>query len=435
MSALDVDRRDVLDALFAPRRLGLLGVSRDPTKLGHILLKNVITAGFPGEIHVVNPAGEPILGLPTVRRIGDLPRALDLALVSLPPAAVLEAVEGLAALGTRAAVILTSGFGEVDERGSAEQESLLAAARSGGLRLVGPNCMGVYSRPAQLNATYFWDLPDAVGHVGIVSQSGAYGGLMLRHLGGLGIGVSRFLSIGNQVDLDIAEALDYLAADRETHLVACFIEAVRDGRRFVESAARVTASKPMVVLKAGRTEAGRRAAGSHTGSLAGTHEAYQAAFRRAGVLAAADTEEFFDAIHALVASPRWPTAPTVAVITVSGGPSVIAADAAEAAGIRVPPTSPETRDELRRLLPSFAAVGNPVDMTPQVNPQHIAASVGLLLGEPANAGLIAIDVGLDIPPFADAIVSAARTTGKPLVVCVTDAPTVTSRLAAAGTAI
>jgi acetate---CoA ligase (ADP-forming) len=425
----------VLDALFAPRRLALLGVSRDPAKLGHVLLKNVITAGFPGEIHVVNPAGESILGLPTVPRVGDLPRGLDLALISLPPVAVLEAVEGLAALGARAAVILTSGFGEVDDRGGTEQQKLLQAARKGGLRLVGPNCMGVYSRPARLNATYFWDVPDAPGHVGIISQSGAYGGLMLRHLGGRGIGVSRFLSIGNQADVGIADALDYLATDVDTRLVACFIEAVRDGQRFVESASRATALKPVLVLKAGRTEAGRRAAGSHTGSLAGAAEAYQAAFRRAGVLASADTEEFFDSIHALVSTPSRPARPSVAVITVSGGPSVIAADAAEAAGIAVPAMAPETQDGLRQLLPAFAAVGNPIDMTPQVNPQHIASAAALVLEAPAIGGLVAINVGLDIPAFADGLVNAARAAEKPLVACAVDVPNVITRLTAAGTAV
>ena len=421
-----------LDALFAPRRLALLGVSRDPAKLGHVLLRNVITAGFPGEIHVVNPAGEPILGVPTAPRVGDLPRALDLALISLPPAAVADAVKDLAALGARVAVILTSGFGEVDDRGGQAQQGLLDAARAGGLRLVGPNCMGVYSRPARLNATYFWDLPDVPGHVGVISQSGAYGGLILRHLGGQGIGVSRFLSIGNQVDLELADALDYLAADEETRVVACFIEAVRNGRRFVEAAARVTAGKPMVVLKAGRTDAGRRAAGSHTGALAGAAEAYQAAFRRAGVLACAETEEFFDSIHALVASPARPERPTLAVITVSGGPSVIAADAAEAGGLSVPATAPETQIELRRLLPAFAAVGNPVDMTPQVNPQHILGAAALVLSQEAVAGVVAINVGLDIPAFADGLVAAARGAKKPLIACAVDVPGVTAKLAAAG---
>ncbi|HZJ69753.1 MAG TPA: CoA-binding protein, partial [Planctomycetota bacterium] len=238
-----------LGALFAPRRVAVLGASRSPAKLGHTLLRNVLEGGFAGEVFVVHPGGEPILGRPTVADPAALPEGLDLALVSLPPAAVLPAIEALAARRARTAVILTSGFGEVDARGRAEQVALLAAARAGGLRLVGPNCMGVFSAPAALNGTYFWDLPRLPGGIAVVSQSGAYGGLIIRHLGGLGLGVSRFLSIGNQVDVTVSEALDYLADDPETRLVACFVEALRDGRRFVEAARRVTAIKPVVVLK------------------------------------------------------------------------------------------------------------------------------------------------------------------------------------------
>ena len=424
--------RSALQALFAPRDIALLGVSRDPAKLGHALLKNVVAGGFAGAVHVVNPSGEPILGISTVPRTSALPRAIDLALISLPPGAVIQAVSELAALGTRAAVILTSGFGEVDERGLAEQAALLEAARASGLRLIGPNCMGVYSRPARLNGTYFWELPDAPGKIGVVSQSGAYGGLILRHLGAQGLGVSRFLSIGNQSDLEIADALDYLAEDDETELVACFVEAVRGGRRFVEAAGRVTASKVMVVLKAGRSDAGRRAAGSHTGSLTGATEAYQAAFRRAGVHVAGDTEELFDSIQALASRQPIPAAPTVCVVTVSGGPAVVAADAAESAGIALPETSPDTQVALRRLLPGFAAVKNPVDLTPQVNPEVIERAASLAMSDEAIAGALAIDVGLDIPAFAEGIVAASRSAGKCVIACVVDAATVQARFRAAG---
>jgi acyl-CoA synthetase (NDP forming) len=347
--------------------LALLGVSRDPQKLGHTLLRNVLTAVSARSWWWV---GEPILGLPTVQRVSDLPAGIDLALISLPPSAVLEAVRGLTARGTRAAVILTSGFGEVDAEGRAGQAALLAAAGSGGTRLVGPNCMGVYSRAAQLNGTYFWSLPDVPGHVAVISQSGAYGGLIIRHLGEQGIGVSRFLSIGNQVDLDIAEVLDYLAQDDDTRLVACFVEAVKDGRRFVEAASRLTAEKPMVVLKAGRTDAGRRAAGSHTGSLAGSAAVYQAAFRRAGIVTCAETEEFFDCIHALAGDAARPTMPSLAVITVSEVRRSSLRIPPRASGSTCPLRRPRRRT-LRRLLPAFAAVSNPVDMTPQVDPQRI----------------------------------------------------------------
>lgn len=422
-----------LDALFSPRSVAVLGASRNPAKLGHRLLKNVREGGFAGPLYPVNPSGEAILGLPSVGTVAELPPGIDLALVSLPAPEVLPAVEGLAARGVRAAVILSSGFGEVDEHGRREQQALRALAAGTGMRLVGPNCMGVFSNPARLNGTYFWDLPTTAGGLSVVSQSGAYGGLILRHVGGLGLGLSRFLSIGNQADLEIADLLEYLAGDPETTLIALFVEAVRDGRRFVEAARRATRRKPVVVLKGGRTGAGARAAGSHTGALAGAVEVYRAAFRRAGIVACQETEEFFDAIQALaMTGATRPRGRGVAIVTVSGGPSVIAADTAEAVGLRVAPLAGAARRALRALLPSFAAVGNPVDLTPQVDPGAIAPAARVVLGQPGLAGAVAVDVGLDLPEFADGISAASRSTGKPVVACAVDVPGVAERFRAAG---
>ena len=223
--------------------------------------------------------------------------------MSLPAPAVPEAITALAARGVRAAVILSSGFGEVDAEGREGQAALLALARGAGLRLVGPNCMGVYSEPARLNGTYFWDLPRLSGGISVVSQSGAYGGLIFRHLGTRGLGVARFLSIGNQADVDIAEVIEWLVDDPSTTLIACFVEALRDGPRFLAAAERAVGRKPIVMLKGGRSDAGRRAAGSHTGSLAGAWEVYRAACASARVVLAEETEEFFDAIETLVAIP------------------------------------------------------------------------------------------------------------------------------------
>src|SRR5215510_10042239 len=300
-----------LDPIFAPRTVAVLGVSRNPAKLGHRLLQNVKEFGFAGTVYPVNPSGEEILGFTSVSSIEALPEGIDLALVSLPAATVPDAIRALAKRRTRAAVVLSSGFGEVDDVGRGTQAGLLATASTAGLRLVGPNCMGVYSAPARLNGTYFWDLPRIDGGIAVVSQSGAYGGLIMRHLAGRGLGMSRFLSIGNQADVDIAEVIDYLADDAHTTLIACFVEALRDGRRFVDVARRATARKPVVVLKGGRSEAGRRAAGSHTGSLAGSYDMYRPACRRAGVVLAEETEEFFDAIETLVvAGSRRPSAPS-----------------------------------------------------------------------------------------------------------------------------
>jgi acetate---CoA ligase (ADP-forming) len=422
-----------LAALFAPSGVAVLGVSRNPAKLGHRLLQNVKESGYAGPIHPVNPSGEPILGCPTVPSVEALPAGVDLALVSLPAPAVPGAIAALAARGVRAAVILSSGFGEVDGDGRATQAGMLATARAAGLRLVGPNCMGVYSAPVSLNATYFWDLPRADGGISIVSQSGAYGGLIFRHLGGRGLGVARFVSIGNQVDVEIAEVLDWLVDDPATTLIACFVEALRDGPRFLAAARRAAGRKPIVMLKGGRSEAGRRAAGSHTGSLAGSWEVYRAACASARVVLAAETEEFFDAIETLVAIPTTrPAARGVAVVTVSGGPSVIAADTLEREGLEVPALSKATRAALREMLPPFAAVGNPVDLTPQVEPARIAPAVRRVFDESSVAGVVAVNVGLDFPEFADGIVAAARATGKPTVAFTADAPDITARFRAGG---
>ena len=422
-----------LTPLFAPARVAVVGVSRNPAKLGYRLLQNVTEGGFVGAVHAVNPSGDTILGVPTVRAIDALPDGVDLALVSLPAPAVPEAVKALASRRVRAAVILSSGFGEVDDRGRTVQAELLATAQAAGLRLLGPNCMGVYSAPVRLNGTYFWNLPRAPGGISIVSQSGAYGGLIFRHLGGRGLGVARFVSIGNQVDVDIAEVVDWLVDDPATTLIACFTEALRDGPRFLAAATRAAASKPIVMLKGGRSDAGRRAAGSHTGSLAGAWEVYRAACTSARVVLTEETEEFFDAIETLVTIPALrPAAPSVAIITVSGGPSVIAADTAEREGLAVPALGHTTRETLRGLLPPFAAVGNPVDLTPQVEPPRIDAAVRRVFEEASVAGVVAVNVGLDIPEFADSVVTAARATGKPAVAFTADAPEITARFRAGG---
>ena len=422
-----------LTPLFAPSGLAVLGVSRNPAKLGYRLLQNVKESGYAGPIHPVNPSGESILGLATVPNVEALPAGVDLALVSLPAPAVPAAIRALATRGVRAAVILSSGFGEVDADGRSAQAELLAMARASGLRLVGPNCMGVYSAPANLNGTYFWDLPRAAGSISIVSQSGAYGGLIFRHLGGRGLGVARFVSIGNQVDVDIAEVLEWLVDDPATTLIACFVEALRDGPRFLAAAGRAAGRKPIVVLKGGRSDAGRRAAGSHTGSLAGTWEVYRAACASVRVVLAEETEEFFDAIETLVTIPTTrPAGRGIAVVTVSGGPSVIAADTAEREGLEVPALAAATSGALRALLPSFAAVGNPVDLTPQVEPARVAAAVRRVFDEPGIAGAVAVNVGLDIPEFADGIVAAARATGKPAVAFTADAPEIAARFRAGG---
>ena len=422
-----------LTPLFAPRGVAVLGASRNPAKLGHRLVQNLLDPGFPGDVFPVNPSGEAILGRAAVVRPEDLPRGLDLALVSLPARGVLPAVRALGARECRMCVILASGFGETGDAGRAAQAEIEAIARTSKMRIVGPNCMGVVNVPGHLNASYFWDVPKQPGGISFVSQSGAYGGLFFREVRQRSLGVAKFLSIGNQSDLGFAECLEWLADDRDTRVVGLFVEGIRDGRAFVASARRLSRAKPVVALKGGRAEAGRRAAGSHTGSLAGTWETYRAAFAAAGIVAVEETEELFDALVTLEAhATRSPRDAAIAILTISGGPSVVAADTAEAVGLQVPPLPAERRTALRAHLPDFGADGNPVDMTPQMEPGGFEPSVRLVLEAAEISGAVAIDIGLDRPEYADALVSAQAATGKPVVACTVDTPDMDRRLSAGG---
>jgi acetyltransferase len=422
-----------LTALFAPRVVAVLGASRNPAKLGHRLVQNLLAPGFSGDVIPVNPSGETILGRDAVTRVEDLPRGLDLALVSLPTKAVLPAIRALGARGCRMCVILASGFGETGRAGRVVQEEIQAIGRTSGMRIVGPNCMGVVNVPGRLNASYFWDVPRRPGGISFVSQSGAYGGLFFREVRERSLGVAKFLSIGNQSDLGFTECLAWLADDPDTRVVGLFVEGIRDGRAFVAAARWLGRVKPVVALKGGRAEAGRRAAGSHTGSLAGAWETYRAAFAAAGIVVVEETEELFDAMATLEAhGSRPPRDAAVAVLTISGGPSVVAADAAEAAGLRVPALPEERRRALRAHLPDFGADGNPVDMTPQMEPAGFEPSVRLVLEAPEVSGAVAIDIGLDRPEYADALVAAQAATGKPVVACTVDTPDMDRRLRVAG---
>jgi acetate---CoA ligase (ADP-forming) len=410
-----------LTSLFAPRGVAVLGASRNPAKLGHRLVQNLLASGFAGDVFPVNPSGEAILGLEVVTGAEDVPRALDLALVSLPARAVLPAVRALGARGCRVCVILTSGFGETGRAGRGAQEEIGAIARATGMRIVGPNCMGVVNVPGRLNASYFWDVPRQPGVISFVSQSGAYGGLFFREVRERSLGVAKFLSIGNQADLGFTECLAWLADDPDTHVVGLFVEGIRDGRAFVGAARRLARAKPVVALKGGRAEAGRRAAGSHTGSLAGAWETYRAAFAAAGIVVVEGTEELFDAMVTLEAhGSRPPRDAAVAVLTISGGPSV------------VPALSAERRRALRTHLPDFGADANPVDMTPQMEPAGFGPSVRLVLEAPEVSGAVAIDIGLDCPEYAEALAAAQAETGKPVVACTVDTPDMDRRLRTAG---
>lgn len=419
-----------LDALLRPSSVAVVGASRNPEKLGHRLLKNLLEHGFPGRVVPVNPSGEPILGLPSVP---ELRPPVDLALISVPDPQVPDAMKAAAAAGAGAAVILSSGFGETGEDGRRVEGAIRQVARDAGMRVLGPNCMGVYNGHARLNATYFWELPRQPGPVGFASQSGAYGGLFFREMGRRGLGVGQFVSLGNQLDIGHPDVLAAFAEDPRIEVIALFVEEVADGAAFLAAGEAAARRKPVVALKAGRTAAGARAARSHTGSLAGDARVFQAACRRAGILLARETEEFFDAIEVVARlARRAPRDGRVAILTISGGPSVIASDACDELGLRVPTLPAPVQAELRALLPSFAATGNPVDMTPQASPAVYRAAFRAVLESGHVSGGLVINVGLDVPDFAEGAVGAAAACDLPLVACTADTPRVDAILRQGG---
>ncbi len=419
-----------LDAVFRPGSVAVYGASRQPTKLGHVLLRNVLTGGFDGPVVPVNPSREEVLGRPSVDSLAE---PVDLALVSVPAAAVPAAVADAARAGCRAAIVLSSGFGETGAEGKLAEARMREVAAESGMRLVGPNCMGVVSRHpgGWFNGSYFWQLPNAAGPVSMVSQSGAFGGMFFAEARRRGLGVARFLSVGNSADVELTDVLGWLADDPATGVIGVFVEGFRDGRRFVEVAGRCAALKPVVVLKAGKEAAGARAAASHTGSLAASHGAVEAAFRRAGVVEAVDSDRFFDILSALAAAPAA-AGPRVAVLTISGGPGVLAADAAERLGLRLPPPSGATQARVRELAPPFAATGNPVDLTPQCPPAHFPAAIRAVFEDPAYDGVVVVNCGLDIPEFGQGVVEGAAATGKPVTAFVLEVPRIEEALRAAG---
>ncbi|MFC1795724.1 CoA-binding protein, partial [Pseudomonadota bacterium] len=272
-----------LDSLFTPRSIAVYGASAaDSRKLGNTLLANAVSGA--GEVVAVHPTADLIDGIPAV---ASLDRPVDLALVSVPAQRVEAAVADAAAAGAKTGIILSSGFAESGAKGRANQDQIAALADAAGMRLVGPNCMGVVSHLGDgkwLNGSYFWVVPETAGGLSFVSQSGAFGGMFFGHLQDSGLGLSRFLSVGNSADVSVTDVLEWLGEDPQTTAIGMFIEGIDDGRRFVEVARRVTGRKPVVVLKAGKMAAGARAAASHTGSMAGSHEAVRAGLRRAGVI-------------------------------------------------------------------------------------------------------------------------------------------------------
>jgi acetyltransferase len=418
-----------LDALFRPRGVAVIGASRDETKLGYGVVRNLLASGYPGAIHFVNPKADQILGHPCYPSIEAVPDPVELAVIIVPAQAVAPALEACGRRGLRAAVVMSGGFGETGPEGRAREDEIRAIVRRYGMRLVGPNCIGVIDTHVPLNTTFIKSVPRP-GSIAFVSQSGAICQAVIDWGTGMGFGFSRVASLGNQVDVGEAEVVAALAADPHTRVITMYLEGVQDGARFLEAAGRAARQKAIVALKVGRTAAGKRAVSSHTGVLAGHETAYDAAFDRTGVLRAGNAEELFDWARALAWCPPL-AGPNVAVLTNAGGPGILAADALEAAGLRLAALGERTRAALQAIAPPHAALGNPVDLLASTAPGDYAAALRALLADDGVDAVLVISVPPpieDSTPVAEAIAAAGAGATKPVVVAVMGEATVVDAL-------
>ncbi|MFN2281539.1 MAG: acetate--CoA ligase family protein [Anaerolineales bacterium] len=409
-----------LTPFFDPQGVVVIGASQDPTKLGYGLATNLSRSGYQGAIHFVNLKGGSLLGKPIYQSVLDVPDPVDLAVVLIPAQYVIPALRDCGKRGIRAAIIGAGGFREIGPEGLKLEQDMLAAAREEGIRLIGPNCIGLLDTHLPIDTTFLPPPGPTPGDVAFLSHSGAICVAAIDWARGQGYGISRLISLGNQVDVTETDLLAPTAADGYTHVIALYLEGIRSGREFIEQARAVIKSKPIIALKVGRFESGRRAAASHTGALAGEESAYNAVFRRAGVLRAETSEEMFDQARAL-AWCSLPPGNKVAVLTNAGGPGVTAADALEARGLSMAALSSETTAALQVILPSAASTHNPVDMLASATPEQFAACLEALLEDP---GVDSVMVIYPTPPMhtagavAKALIPVIHQAEKPVVVSV-----------------
>ena len=415
-----------LAPILAPRSVAVIGASADRLNIGARVLLGLRSNGFAGALHAVHPQATHVQGIAAVPTARDLPSGVDLAIVAVPAPAVLGVAEDCAAAGVKALVVLSAGFAETGAEGRARQKALVEKVRTSGMRMVGPNCMGLLNLApsVRMNASFSPIVPTP-GRVAFSSQSGALGIAVLALARSRGVGLSAFVSIGNKGDVSTNDLLEYWESDPTTRVVLLYLESFGNPRRFSRLARRIGRTKPIVALKAGRTAAGRQAAGSHTAALASRSEAADALFLQCGVIRAETMDEMFDIAAFLDAQPI-PPGRRVAILTNGGGPGILAADACEAAKLEVAALSTHTTQDLASFLPASASVQNPVDLIASAEPEAFRRAVRTLMLAPEVDALIVIVTPID-PAKTQAIWTAAEAglqearaagaTGKPIVAC------------------
>lgn len=409
-----------LDPIFRPRSVAVIGASQQQGKIGWEIVHNIIRYGFQGKLFPVNPKAEFVHSVKCYKSIEEIPDEVDMALISVAREAVLDVVDQCGKKGVRGMVVITAGFKEVSEEGARLERQLAEKVRGWGMRMVGPNCMGIINTEpdVRLNATFAPELP-LRGKIGFISQSGALGVTILSLSLERKVGFSMFASIGNKTNLSSNDLLEYWEDDPDTQLVLLYLENFGNPRRFAQIAKRFTKKKPIIAVKAGRTVAGARAASSHTGALANLDVATDAIFDQYGVLRANTIDELFDYATALLGQPL-PEHNRIAILTNAGGPGILATDACVGLGLELAEFDPRTNEALRRILPAESNPNNPLDLLAGARPDDYREALDVLLRDP-NVGSVLV---INVPPImvdpvqvASRITAVARQYNKPVLGC------------------
>ncbi|MBW6464250.1 MAG: acetate--CoA ligase [Firmicutes bacterium] len=349
-----------LKFLFNPRHVAVIGASRSPQKIGHAILGNILNSGFKGKVYPVNPKEDEIAGLKSYCSVKDIGKPIDMAVISVPAAHVVKVAEECGEAGVKGLIIITAGFKEVGSEGLKQERRLIEICRKYNMRMLGPNCVGLMDTHTPLNASFAKGFPDE-GNISFISQSGAMLVSILDWSFEMGMGFSRFISLGNKADLNEIDFIESCANDPQTKVILCYVEDITDGSRFIEACKEASKHKPIIILKSGTSTAGAQAASSHTGALAGSDRAYEAAFKQSGVLRVESMNELFDLARAFSTQPL-PKNSRVAIVTNAGGPAIVTTDAVEKYGLKMSRFTKDTIDKLRENLPAEANLYNPVDI-------------------------------------------------------------------------
>ncbi|MHB1136060.1 MAG: acetate--CoA ligase family protein [Coriobacteriia bacterium] len=365
-----------------------MGASRDPAKVGGAVLSNLLDAGFAGSIYPVNPHAGDILGVRAYASLRDVPDPVDLAIIVVPAEAAVAAIQDCGQRGIGSAIVISAGFRESGPSGAALERDLLAAAREGGVRVLGPNCLGLIATAHDLNASFAPIMP-APGGISFLSQSGALGTAILDWARGEGIGLAHFVSLGNKADISEVDLIEEWSRDPGTSVVVAYLEAVTDGSAFVNAVSALVPRAPFIALTAGNSDAGAKAVSSHTGSLAGSRVAYEAAFRKSGAVQARTIQELFDLAEGFSRQPL-PAGPGTVILTNAGGPGILATDACASEGVSLTGLEPATVSALREVLPAAASVYNPVDILGDAPAERFEAAARILVRDPGVRSLVVI---------------------------------------------